>query len=177
MEIILYLLYNFFHTLLLAVRGAKGICISYTMFHNVKGGDTMGTPLQEKKQKPGITAQFMRLYHFLEHAPAFRFLATTTFLITLLYSLLRIFEPELLRHGVDAIEYGNAEALMQTGVWALIFRGHLLRGNSSCIRIRNLLDHKNARRTTGQAVQQRCFPCAKPRLKSSVRQYYFKHRQ
>ena len=81
----------------------------------------MGTPLQEKKQKPGITAQFMRLYHFLEHAPAFRFLATTTFLITLLYSLLRIFEPELLRRGVDALEYGNAEALMQTGVWALIF--------------------------------------------------------
>lgn len=76
---------------------------------------------RRESKKTGLAGQFLKLYRFLEGAPAFHFLAFASFLITLLHSLLGIFEPEILRRGVSAIEAGNAGLLAQTGVWALIF--------------------------------------------------------
>lgn len=74
-----------------------------------------------KTKKMGLFTQYVKMYRFLEGAPAFHFLSLVTFLVTLLYSLLGILEPEILRRGVSAIEAGSASLLAQTGVWALIF--------------------------------------------------------
>lgn len=76
---------------------------------------------RRESKKTGLAGQFLKLYRFLEGAPAFHFLAFASFLITLLHSLPGIFEPEILRRGVSDIEAGNAGLLAQTGVWALIF--------------------------------------------------------